>query len=86
MTAAASLQPAVAQDNSSTNPAAINSRVRSMIELGSVYTNIYDIAITVLETVRGKEAMDRLKAAAQPGHQDAARRFRICPGSGQVRA
>jgi hypothetical protein len=34
-----------------------------MIELGSVYTNIYDIAITVLETVRGKEAMDRLKAA-----------------------
>jgi hypothetical protein len=61
--AAASLQPAMAQENSSTNPAAINSRVRSMIELGSVYTNIYDIAITVLETVRGKEAMDRLKAA-----------------------
>jgi len=63
LTAAASLQPAIAQENSSTNPAAINSRVRSMIELGSVYTNIYDIAITVLETVRGKEAMDRLKAA-----------------------
>jgi len=35
-----------------------------MIELGSVYTNIYDITITVLETVRGKEAMDRLKAAS----------------------
>ena len=34
-----------------------------MIELGSVYTNIYDIAITVLETVRGKDALDRLKAA-----------------------
>jgi hypothetical protein len=63
LTAAASLHPAIAQENSSTNPAAINSRVRSMIELGSVYTNIYDIAITVLETVRGKEAMDRLKAA-----------------------
>jgi hypothetical protein len=63
MMAAASLHPAIAQDNSSTNPAAIGSRVRSMIELGSVYTNIYDIAITVLETVRGKDAMDRLIAA-----------------------
>ncbi len=61
---AASLQSAVAQDNSSTNPAPVGSRVRSMIELGSVYSNIYDIAITVLETVRGKEAMDRLKAAS----------------------
>jgi hypothetical protein len=64
VTAAASLRPAIAQDNSSTNPAAIGSRVRSMVELGSVYTNIYDIAITVLETVRGKEAMERLKAAS----------------------
>jgi hypothetical protein len=61
---AASLDPAIAQENSSSNPAAINSRVRSMIELGSVYTNIYDIAITVLETVRGKDAWDRLKAAS----------------------
>jgi hypothetical protein len=60
---AVSLQPAIAQDNSSTNPAAIGSPVRSMIELGSVYTNIYDITITILETVRGKDAMDRLKAA-----------------------
>jgi hypothetical protein len=62
--AAVSLHPAMAQDNSSTNPAAIGSPVRSMVELGSVYTNIYDITITVLETVRGKEAMDRLKAAS----------------------
>ena len=64
MTAAASLHPALAQDNSSTNAAVIGSRVRSMVELGSVYSNIYDIAITVLETVRGKDAMDRLKAAS----------------------
>jgi len=64
LTAAASLHPAQAQDNSSTNPAAIGSRVRSMVELGSVYTNVYDIAITVLETVRGKEAIERLKAAS----------------------
>ena len=61
---AASLQPVMAQDNSPTNPAAVNTPVRSMVELGSVYTNIYDITITVLETVRGNEAMDRLKAAS----------------------
>jgi hypothetical protein len=61
--AAASRQPALAQDNTPKNPAAVGLPVRSMIELGSVYTNIYDIAITVLETVRGKEAMERLKAA-----------------------
>jgi hypothetical protein len=60
---AASLQPAIAQDNTPTNPTAKGTPVRSMIELGSVYTNIYDITIAVLETVRGKEAMDRLKAA-----------------------
>jgi len=59
----ASFQPALAQDNSSTNPSAIGSRVRSMVELGSVYSNIYDITITVLETVRGNNAMDQLKAA-----------------------
>jgi len=61
--AAVPLQPAIAQDNSSTNLATIGSPVRSMVELGSVYSNIYDITITVLETVRGKEAMGRLKAA-----------------------
>ncbi len=63
-TTAAYLHPAMAQENSSTSPAAIGSPVRSMVELGSVYTNIYDITITVLETVRGKEAMERLKAAS----------------------
>ena len=62
--AAASLHPAIAQDNSSTNPADVGSRVRSMVELGSVYSNIYDIAITVQETVRGNEALKRLKAAS----------------------
>jgi len=60
---AASLHPAIAQDNTPKNPAPVGSTVRSMIELGSVYTNIYDIAITVRETVRGKEAMSRLTAA-----------------------
>jgi len=58
-----SLPSVLAQDNSSTNPATVGSRMRSMVELGSVYSNIYDIAITVLETVRGEEALKRLKAA-----------------------
>jgi hypothetical protein len=53
------LQTAIAQDNSLTNPAAVGVRVQSKIELGL----IYDIAITVLETVRGSEAMELLKAA-----------------------
>jgi hypothetical protein len=61
---AASPRPASAQYNSSTNPASVGAPVRSMIELGSVYSNIYDITITVLETIRGKEAMDRLKTVS----------------------
>jgi hypothetical protein len=60
---AASFRPAMAYDNSSTNPAEVGSRVRSMVELGSVYSNIYDIGVTVLETVRGKEAVARLLSA-----------------------
>ena len=61
---AVSLRPALAQYNSSTNPAPIGIPVRSMVELGSVYSNIYDISITVLEIIRGKEAMDRLQKAS----------------------
>ncbi len=60
-------QPTAAQDNSSTNPADVGSRVRSMVELGSVYSNIYDTAITVVEIIRGEEAMSRLETAA-PGN------------------
>ncbi|MFC1493972.1 hypothetical protein ACFL6W_01710 [Thermodesulfobacteriota bacterium] len=54
---------ALAQYNSSKNPAPIGSPVKSMVELGSVYSSIYDISITVLETVRGKDAMKLLKKA-----------------------
>ena len=67
LAAAIGLEPAAAQENSSTKPAAIGSRVRSMVELGSVYSNIYDIAITVVDTVRGPGALERLKAA-DPGN------------------
>jgi hypothetical protein len=66
LTAAASPRPSIAQDNSPTNPADIGSPVRSMVELGSVYANIYDITITVLEAVRGEKAMSRLREAG-PG-------------------
>ena len=46
------LQPVVAQDNTPANPAAVKTPLKSMVELGSVYTNIYDITITVPETLR----------------------------------
>lgn len=52
---------AAAQENSPMDPAAIGTPVKSLIELGSVYPSNYDIAITVLETIRGKEALDLLK-------------------------
>jgi hypothetical protein len=52
---------ALNQFNSSKNPASIGSPVKDMVELGSVYSNIYDITITVLETVRGNDAMELLK-------------------------
>jgi hypothetical protein len=52
-----------AQFNSSKNAASIGSEVKSMVELGSVYSSIYDINITVLEVVRGKNAMKLLKKA-----------------------
>jgi hypothetical protein len=71
-TIAASLCPAIAQDNTPTNPAPIGSPVRSMIELGSVYSNIYDLTITVLETVRGKDAISRLKAGSPDAKEPAA--------------
>ncbi len=63
LTLALCFQSASAQYNSSTNPASVGETVKSMIELGSVYSNIYDISITVIETVRGKNAMDLLKKA-----------------------
>lgn len=57
------LSPVMGQDNSPSNPADIGSQVRSMIELGSVAANIYDISVTVKEAMRGEEALKRLKAA-----------------------
>ena len=53
----------LAQYNSSKDPAPTGSPVRSMVELGSVYSSIYDITVTVLETVMGKDAMNLLQKA-----------------------
>jgi hypothetical protein len=64
MVFAVSLEAVAAEYNSSTNPAEIGAPVRSMVELGSVYSNIYDITITVIETVRGEKAMEMLKKAS----------------------
>ena len=58
------LLPAWSQESTPTNPAAIGKTVRSMIELGSVSANIYDIAITNLEVIRGQEALSRIKTAS----------------------
>jgi len=58
------LLPVCAQDSSPTNPTAIGTTVKSMIELGSVSANIYDITITNLEVIRGQEALSRIKSAS----------------------
>jgi hypothetical protein len=56
---------AKAQDNSPSNPAAIGSPVKSTLELGSSY----DVVVTVMEIVRGTEALQRLKAASSSNKQ-----------------
>ncbi len=49
-----------AQDNSPSSPASIGVAVKSTLELSSTY----DVVITVMEIVRGKEAMQRLTEAS----------------------
>lgn len=51
------------QGRSHKEPAALGALVRSIVEIGSVNSSNYDVTITVLETVRGAAALDRLKAA-----------------------
>ena len=57
------VQTAKAQGTSPSDPASIGTPVKSFVELGSVNASNYDITITVLEVVRGEEAMKRLKEA-----------------------
>ena len=52
-----------AQGNSHTNLAAQDEPVISVVEIGAVAASNYDVTITLLETLRGEEALGRLKAA-----------------------
>ena len=55
--------PAFAQVNSDSNPAAQGEPVKSIVQIGPMNTNNYDVTITLLQTVRGQQAMQMLKAA-----------------------
>ncbi len=54
---------AAAQDNSPTNPAGKGVPVKSIVEIGSTAASNYDVVITLIDIVRGKEALSRLQAA-----------------------
>jgi hypothetical protein len=58
----ASVETAAAQERgmSPSSPASIGTPVNSTLELGAAY----DVKVTVLEVVRGKEALERIKAAS----------------------
>ncbi len=55
-----SVETSTAQSNSPANPAAVGIPVKSTLELGSSY----DLTITVLKALRGKEAWDLLRKAS----------------------
>lgn len=63
---------AVAQTNSHTHPAAIGEPVPSIIELGVVSASNYDVTVTLLETLRGEAAWERLQkvSSANPPPPD----------------
>jgi len=52
----------LAQGNSHTNPAAQDDPVISVVEIGVVAASNYDVTITLLETLRGAQALDKLTA------------------------
>jgi hypothetical protein len=54
---------AMAQGDSPTNAIPVKKTVETRLECGQVATEPYDAKFTVLEVVRGKEALDRIKAA-----------------------
>lgn len=57
------------------DPAAPGEAVRTVVQLGPMNTSNYDATITLLETLRGKAALDRLTAvdanvkAPEPGYE-----------------
>ena len=52
---------AIAHGTAYDDPAAKGEPVKSVVELGAVNVSNYDATITLLDTVRGKEALQRLK-------------------------
>jgi hypothetical protein len=50
-----------AQGRSHTDPAPIGAPVRSVVQIGPMNTSNYDVTITVLDTVRGPAALEKLK-------------------------
>ena len=54
---------AFAQVNSSSSPAAQGQPVKSIVQIGPMNTSNYDVTITLLQTVRGQQAMQMLEAA-----------------------
>ena len=51
----------VAQGNAYNHPAEKGEQVKSVIQVGAMNTSNYDVVIAVLETLRGKKAMQRIK-------------------------
>ena len=59
-----------AQGYSYTDPAPKGVPVTSTVQLGPMNTTNYDVTITLLETVRGKTALERLQTAVpKPGYE-----------------
>lgn len=54
-----------AQGKSHTDPADIGVTVKSIIQIGSVQTSNYDVAITVLEILRGDAAFNLIKTSVK---------------------
>ena len=57
---------AAAQVNSYDNPAAVGQPVKSIVQIGPMNTSNYDVTITLLETVRGDQAMHMLHNVKPP--------------------
>lgn len=54
---------AFAQVNSYDRPASVGEPVKSIVQIGPMNTSNYDVTITLLETVRGSQAMHLLQVA-----------------------
>ncbi len=58
----ASINTTVAQQRMSPKAIPLGMPVTTLLECGEFFTELYDAKITVLQVLRGKEALDRIKA------------------------